>query len=58
MGLLAPGRNLDLAIIEALGPLGSPASQVTLMPLRPHDFARACQAKPFGRGFVSLDLWH
>jgi hypothetical protein len=56
--LLASGRDFNPATIETLGPLGSIASQMALMPFRPHDFARTRQAKPLGGGLMSLDLWH
>ena len=56
--LVAPGRDLNLTTVEALGPLGSLASQMALISFGPHDFARSGQAKPFGRALVSLDLWH
>jgi hypothetical protein len=58
MDLVAPGRDLNLAAVEALGPLGSLASQMALISFGPHDFARARHAKPLGRSLVSLDLWH
>jgi hypothetical protein len=56
--LFASGRDFNRATIEALGPLGSPAPQMALMALGPHDLAGARQAKPLGRSLVSLDLWH
>lgn len=56
--LLALGFNLNMAIIGTPHTLGLPAPQVTPASLESYNFARARYPEAFGRGLVSLYLWH
>ena len=56
--LRARGLNFNGAIKRTSHTLSPPAAQVASTCPQSHNLARARHFETFGRGFVSLDLWH